>query len=314
METILPSSDAIEGRQLWAARYDREVKQVFAMQDEIIQEIVTALQVQMTEGEQERISFQHGTKNLDAWMMAGNGLKLLRRLTRRDNVRARGLYSQATNLDPDYPGAWAGLAWTHFLDARFGWTASPLDSLKRASELAQKAFMLDPTRPRTYALLGNLSLLNGDHDKGIELLEQGVELNPNGADVVALLALALTYAGDYQRSITLMNRAMRLSPYYPAWYRWSLGRAYRLAGQHGEALAWLKARPGDEPPPLIQRVELVATYSHTGSMIKARAEAAVILKDFPRFSVRLWTRWPPYEDPSEAEREVRALVQAGLPE
>ena len=306
--------DAVEAQQIWAARYDREIKEVFQLQDEITQEIVTALQVQMTEGEQERIAFQHGTQNLEAWMLSGNGLKLLRRLTREDNVRARGLYRRATGVDPNYAGAWAGLAWTYFVDARFGWSTSPEESLERAAEYAQKAIALDPTRPRTYAILGDLSLIKGDHEKAIELLERGVELSPNGADVVALLGDGLTYTSEYQRAIGLIKRAMRLSPYYPAWYRWSLGRAYRLARRHGEALAWLEARSGGEPTSLIQRVELVATYSEMRRMIKARAEAAVILKDYPQFSVRKWTRWPPYKNPSEAEREVRALVRAGLPE
>jgi DNA-binding SARP family transcriptional activator/TolB-like protein len=306
--------DAVQAQQIWAARYDREVKEIFQLQDDITQEIVTALQVQMTEGEQERIAFQHGTHNLEAWMLSGNGLKLLRHLTREDNVRARGLYRRATVLDPNYPGAWTGLAWTYFVDARFGWSASPEESLERAGEYAQKAFELDPTRPRTYAILGNLSLIKGDHEKAIELLERGVELSPNGADVVALLGLGLTYTGDYPRAINLIKRAMRLSPYYPAWYRWSLGRAYRLTGRHVEALAWLEVTEPGEPPSLIQRVELVATYSEMRRMIKARAEAAEVLKELPQFSVRQWTRWPPYKDPAVAEREIRALVRAGLPE
>lgn len=306
--------DALQAHQVWAARYDREIKQIFQLQDDITQEIVTALQVQMTEGEQERISYQHGTRNLEAWMLSGNALKLLRRLTREDNVRARGLYRRAIALDPDYSAVWAGLAWTYFIDARFGWTAVPEESLARAAEYAQKALELDPTWPRTYAILGNLSLIKGDHEKAIELLERGVELSPNGADVVALLGLGLTYTGEYQRAIDLIKRAMRLSPYYPAWYRWSLGRAYRLTGRHVDALAWLEVTEPGESPSLIQRVELVATYSEMRRMITARAEAAAVLQDYPQFSVRQWTRWPPYKDPAVAEREVRALVRAGLPE
>jgi DNA-binding SARP family transcriptional activator/TolB-like protein len=306
--------DAVQAQQIWGARYDREIKQIFQLQDEITQEIVTALQVQMTEGEQERIAYQHGTHNLEAWMLAGNALKLLRHLTREDNLRARGLYRRATALDPDYSGAWAGLAWTYFVDARFGWSVSPEEALARSTEYAEKAIALDPNRPRTYTILGNLSLIKGDHDKAIALFERGVELSPNGADVVALLGLGLTYTEDYQRAISLIESAMRLSPYYPAWYRWSLGRAYRLAGQYGEALAWLEAPTGEEPPSLIQRVELVAAYSENRRMIKARAAAAAIVADYPQFSVRLWTRWPPYKNPAVTEREVRALVRAGLPE
>jgi len=306
--------DAVQAQQIWAARYDREVKEVFALQDEITQEIVTALQVQMTEGEQERIAFQHGTQDLEAWMLSGNGLKLLRRLTREDNVRARGLYRRAADLDPDYAGAWAGLAWTYFIEARFGWSASPEKSLERASAYAEKSIALDQNRPRSYAILGELSLIKGDHAEGIGLLERGVELSPNGADVVALLADGLTYTGEYERAINLIERAMRLSPYYPDWYRWSLGRAQRLAGRPAEALAWLEATRAGEPPSLIQRIELVAAYSEMRRMIKARAEAAAVLRDYPQFSVRKWTRWPPHKNPAVAEREVRALLRAGLPE
>ena len=301
--------DAINGYQLWASRYDREPKEVFLLQDEITQEIVTALQVEITG----RAELRHGTDNLEAWMLAGNGLKHLRRLTQQDNIKARDLYNRATKLDPDYAGAWDGLAWTHFLDARFGWTRSPESSLMRAAELAKKALALDPTRPRTYAILGNLSLMSGDHETGIELLEKAVALKPNGADVVALLGLGLTYTGEYERSIALMNQAMRLSPYYPSWYRWSLGRAHRLAGQHVEALAWLEASPRGGRQSLIQRAELVATYSEMRLMSKAQAEAAAILKDYPGFSALMWTRWPPYKDPTVTEREVWALTRAGLP-
>jgi len=190
--------DAVEAHQIWAARYDREIKEVFELQDEITQEIVTALQVQMTEGEQERIAFQHGTQNLEAWMLSGNGLKLLRRLTREDNVRARGLYRRATGVDPNYAGAWAGLAWTYFVDARFGWSKSPEESLERAAEYAQKAIALDPTRPRTYAILGDLSLIKGDHEKAIELLERGVEhlqIFGGTADSLRWLARYITERG-----------------------------------------------------------------------------------------------------------------------
>ena len=187
--------DAVRGSQLWADRYDRQMTELFTLQDEITREIVTALQVEMTEGEQERISLRHGTDNVDAWMLAGHGLKMLRRMTLEDNARARDLYRRAAALDPTYAGAWDGVAWTHFLDAKFGWSPSPVNSIRRATELSQKALALDPTRPRTYALLGNLSLISEDYDQAIELLEKAVALSPNGADVVAVLGLALTYTG-----------------------------------------------------------------------------------------------------------------------
>ena len=236
--------DSLNGYTLWAEQYDREVREIFALRDEITLEIVTALQVEMTEGVQERISLVHGTGNLQAWMLAGQALQLLRRLTREDNAKARALYARAAELDPAYPGAWAGLAWTHWTDARFGWSASGEASMLCAAELARKTLALDPTRPRTYVLLGMLALMNGDHAQALALGEEAHTLSPNGADIVALLALILTYAGDYERSVALQTLAMRLSPNYPAWYQPGFSRWLLPIADNGNTMG---IRPRNRP-------------------------------------------------------------------
>ena len=305
--------DAVTGHHIWADRYDRQVQDVFAVQDEITLAIITALQVHIAEGEQERSTLIHGTHNLQAWMLAGRGLHLLRHASRGDNARARELYQAAAALDPAYPGAWDGLAWSHLLDARFGWSGSPEADLRTAAELAQKALELDPMRSRTYALLGTVRLMTGDHAQAVTYGEKAVALDPNGAEVAALLAFALTYTGDIERSISLLNKAMRLSPYYPDWYRWTLGRAHRLAGRYNEAEAALTASEGSAES-VMPRVELAATYSEMGSLPEARAEAAKILKIDPKFSVLAWVKVPPYQDPARTRREIDALRRAGLPD
>jgi TolB-like protein/DNA-binding SARP family transcriptional activator len=306
--------DAVEGYLLWANTFDREMTDVFALQDEIILEIITALQVEMTEGEQDRISLIHGTKNLQAWVTAGQALHYLRRLTRADTVKARDLYRRAALMDPDYPGAWAGLAWTHFIDVRFGWTGSREDSIVTAATLAQKTLALDPNRPRTYALLAGVQLLQGNHDEAVALGERAVALSPNGADVTALLGLSLTFTGDPKRAIALLRRAMRLSPYYPDWYRWVLGRAYRLAGRYNDAISALTPVTTGGDRSLAPHVELAATYSQLHRISKARAEARRVLSIDPDFSTRLWTAVPPFKDPSLAQHEYDLLRRAGLPE
>ncbi len=297
----------------WADQYDREVKDIFALQDEITLAIITALQVSITEGEQERISLIHGTHNLQAWILAGRGLQSLRRLTQGDNARARAFYRASAALDPNYPGAWDGLAWTHLLDARFSWSSAPETDLETASELAEKALALDPKRSRSYALVGTIRLMTGDFAQAVASGEKAVALDPNGAEVAALLAFALTYTGDIERSIALLNKAMRLSPYYPGWYRWTLGRAYRLAGRYKEAEAALVASEGGSGS-VLPLVELAAVYSETGRLSEARAEAAEILKIDPKFSVLAWVKVPPYQDPARTKREIDALRRAGLPD
>ena len=306
--------DALQGNQEWAQRYDREVEDIFALQDEITLEIITALQVEMTEGEQDRMSLVHGTDNLTAWTLAGQALQHLRHLNKNDNIKARALYRKASKTDPDYPGAWDGLAWTHLLDARFGWGSSRKTSLQRAAELAQKTLSLDDTRPRSFGLLGQVALAQGDHDQAVALGQEAITLNPNGADVTALLGLTLTYTGGAERAIALLRHAMRLSPYYPDWYRWSLGRAYRLAERYDEAIPALTARLGSSPEALAPRVELVAAYSQMSRIDKARATALEVRQIDREFSARAWTQNPPYADPAVASKDLNALLRAGLPE
>ena len=188
------------GRQIWAERYDREINDTFALQDEITLAVLTALQVQLTEGEQERVASGHGTRNLDAWLIAGQGLKAIRRLTQEDTMRARAFYRQAVALDPNYPGAVDGLAWTYLLAVRFGWSEMPAADLAMAAELGEKTLALDPMRSRAYALLGGVRLLMNDHVQAVNYGERAVALDPNGSEVAALLALTLTYTDDVVRS------------------------------------------------------------------------------------------------------------------
>lgn len=306
--------DAIGGHHAWAERYDREIGDIFALQDEITLQVVTALQVQMTEGEQERVSLIHGTRNLQAWVLGSQGHQRARRLTRQDNAVARSLFEEAAELDPNYPGAWDGQGWTHLIDARFGWSDSGPASIRRAAALAQKALELDPARSRTYGLLGTIQLLNGDHEQAVAFGEKAIELDPNGAEVAAFLAWTLTYTGELDRSIALVDRAMRLSPYYPDWYRWNLGRAYRLVGRYEKAIEALETRVAETPSALIPRIELAATYMSMGRHADAQTMAAEVVRIDPTFSVRRWLQVPPYKDPEMARREADILRKAGLPE
>ena len=306
--------DALEGHHLWADSYDRTLDDIFAVQHEITLQIITALQVQLTEGEQERISLIHGTDKLEAWILGIQALQLARKLTRQDNARARELFQLAAELDPNYPGAWDGLAWTHLVDAKFGWSESPEASLQQAAELAQRVLSLDPSRPRTYGLLGIVQLFGGNHDEAIAFGEQAIALSPNGADVAAYQALTLTYTGDLERSVALLEHAMRLSPYYPDWYQWTLGRAYRLMGRYEDAIAVLRNGSKRTPRSLVSHIELAALYSKMGRASEARTEAAKVLKIDPLFSARAWSEVPPYRDPAIFERELDALRKAGLPE
>jgi len=286
---------------------------IIVLQRDITLEIVTALQTNLTEGEQERINRAHSTRNVDAWIAASRGEKLLRRLTEEANLAARSFYEDATKLDPGYAGAWDGLAWTFLLEARFGWTGDPSASLRKADEFAQKTLMLDANRPRTYSLLGSLHLMYGDHAQAIAYGERAVRLEANDADAAALLAYTYTYAGQPERATTLVERAMELRPYSPEWYLWLKGRAQRQAGRYDDAIRTLRPAADANSPTLFALVELAAAYSAAGQFREARAIASRVLEISPEFSSSGWSSLVQFRDPEDAEDEIVLLKQAGLP-
>lgn len=307
-------TDVHSGNLVWGERFDRVIDDVFALQDEITLHIVASLEVKLTESEHDQIFLSPGTKNLQAWLLVGQGVQLLQSLTRENTSRAQDYFDNAILLDPTYARAWGGLAWTHFIEAWSRWSDTPAESLVRAAELAEKALDLEPERPRTYSLLGIIRLAEGNHRDAVALGEKAIELNPNGAEVAAFFALTLTYAGDPERSISLANRAIYLNPYHAPWYNWILGRAYRLVGRYEDAIKALSMRLEQNSGVIRPRVELASAYAELDRLEDAAAATADITKIDPGFSIRGWTAVPAYADPTMLEREIAALRKAGLPE
>ena len=315
VRVVVRLADTLKGHVVWSDRFDREAKDIFAVQDAIVLKIITWLQVKLTEGEQERLSLVHGTANLKAWALAYKGLRLLRRVKREPNARARVLYRLALKEDPNYPGAWDGLAWTHLQDAWFGWSDSAKASFGQAVKFAQKLYALDPNRPRTYALRGILKLFERDTKQAIAFGEKSIALSPSGAENYALLAITYSYTGQPERSIELIERkAMKLSPLYPGYFLWIQGRSHRLVGNYDRAVRAFTRHLKREPGSLLSTVELVTTYGEMDRITAARRVARDVLRIDPRFSRNAWARTMIYKDRAIAEREKKALRQAGLPE
>ncbi|MFP4003731.1 MAG: BTAD domain-containing putative transcriptional regulator [Alphaproteobacteria bacterium] len=306
-------TDAAEERTLWTQLYHRKADDIFSLQNDIILSVVTALQVELTEGEQARISLVAGTDNLEAWLLAGQALQEVRRLTPERIVRAKAFYEQALKLDPDYTGAKGGLAWTYLIKLLLGWRNEIDSSLEAASRLGTDLAGNESSKAGGYGILSWVELFRGNHEKAIMLGERAVEANLAGADYIAQFAFVLTFAGRPERAISLMNRAMRLSPSPPDWFHWNLARAHRLAGQPERALAILRSAETEPVSPLYL-VELTAALAAAGRQTEARQAARRILDLKPDFSVRKWMQLPPYRNPALAQRESALLTGAGLPE
>ena len=303
--------NAETGGHLWAESYDRDMKDIFALQDEITEMILISLEVKLTEGEQARI-WRKGTENRKAYEITLKALESYRLMTKDGNEHARQLYQQAAALDPKYSVPVVGMSYTHWTDVIYGWSKSPGKSISSAVELAQTALTLDKSLADTHVLLGNIYLMKRQYEPAMEALENAVSLNPNGADVNALLGLMLRYLGMPEEAVERLEKAIRLNPIPPAWYLYNLGDAYRLAGRYEDAVASFKKAIDLNPDHLLAWIYLSATYGQMGREQEARAAADKVLRVSRKFLVEPYAKRLPYRNQGDVNNLIAALHKAGL--
>src|SRR5262249_34816478 len=220
--------DAMQDHHLWTERYDRPLKDIFALQDEIVQKIVTTLKLQLTLQEQ-GILVRKTTENLEAYDYFLRGVESSQRTTKEANSQARQMYEKALELDPQYAEAHAWLGWTYYMEWSWQWSADP-QNLERAVELGQKAIALDDSLPPANGLLSWVYARKKQYDQAIAEGERAVALDPNNADSYAQQANVLNFAGRPEEALRSVQQAMRLNPHYPLLYLVQLGWTYQLTG------------------------------------------------------------------------------------
>ncbi len=304
--------DAVAGHHLWAGSYDRDANAMFAVQDEIIREIFTALQVKLVAGEHGRV-WQQGTDNFAAYLKWLEAWQYFRKRTKDDQTMARKLFLEAIAMDPDWAMPNTSVVWTHYIDFMRGWSDSPAESLRLAEEFAQKARALDDTYPGVYAALGGVQEAKGDLDQAIANHEKAVALGPNISIYHAILAQALVFAGRAEEAVVLFKRAMRLEPTYQAWYLGSLGDAYTMLGRHAEAIEALQNML-ERPLANVEQghVGLIVNHMWLGREDDARRYASQLLELKPKFTLSTYMKRENYKDVAYVERRLDALRKAGL--
>jgi len=308
--------DAMTGNHLWAERYDRELKEIFALQDDITKEVMTALQVKLTTGEQARV-YGKGTDKLEAYLKLLQGREHYRRGTKEDNILARRVFEEVIALDPKYAIAYRFLSGTHHADLAFGTSKSPKQSIARAIELAKRAIAIDDSLAEGHGFLGFLYTLTGQYEKGIEEAERAVALDPNSADAHIHLGAVLHNAGRREEAIPIIKRAIRLNPIAPAMYFVVLGRTYRSLGRYEEAIEACKNAVQRNPDFLFAHVILAGTYSLTGKEEQARAAGKEVLRIDPNFSLDSFGKRREKligDNKTELKLFIDALRKAGLPD
>jgi adenylate cyclase len=302
--------DATTGYHLWSERYDRPLKDIFALQDEIVQKIVTTLKLQLTLREQGYLVHKT-TNNLEAYDAYLRGIEFYNRATQETNIQARQLFEKAITLDPQYAEAYMRLSRVLATEWVYQWSRDP-QTLERALVLAQKAVALDDSLSGAHEALAYAYLYKRQHEQAIAAAERTITLAPNDSEGAARLGLILNFAGRPDEAIGLIKKAMRLNPRYPHNYLSQLGMAYGLTGRYEEALATLRSATIRNPDHLPPHLHLALSYSELSRDTEARAEVAELLRISPNYSLEGFMRVMPFKNPAELERYLAALRKAGL--
>ncbi|MGI9592242.1 MAG: tetratricopeptide repeat protein [Myxococcota bacterium] len=304
-------TEAETGRCVWAERYDRTLEDVFEVQDDIADHVVTALDVALVGGEGARTLRKH-LRNPQALGLLFKGSELMLRSTREDTEEARQLLQEAAELAPDCPLVFSSLAWTHYFDVARRWSAEPVASLDRMSDDAHHALDLGDVSGYPSLMLAHMHLMRRDYEEALAVSELALKERPSCQGAFGLRANVLNYCGRPLEAIPLAQQAIRLSPVAQTFLPEVLATAHYLAGQHEEALATAQQTLSLAPDNVDARVVLVASLVETGRLDAAAEIAREILALDPDFSVARFAGSQPYRDPAVLDRLVDALRRAGV--
>ena len=305
--------DALNGRHLWADRFDRMAKDIFALQDEIVKHVIVELQVELTQGDLARVA-SRGTDNLKAWLLRIEAGGEFFKFSREGMKRARALYEAAHQADPNWSSPLAGLASVDWYEAKRGWTTPKEKAIQSGMDLARRAIQMDPDDPLGYQALGNLYALSGQADRAIEMRRKAAELAPNSLFAVAGLATKLKDFGQEEEAVILFERAMRLSPKHP----WSVpsgyGVALHLVGRKDEAVASFKRAIALKANHVHPHAFLAAAYTDLDRIDEARSAAIEVMRLNPKFIATRFMQSHTLHDTKRDRFFIELLIRAGLPE
>jgi adenylate cyclase len=303
--------DGVSGGHLWAERYDRDLTDIFALQDEITEKIVAALQVMLTEREQEQVTRRY-TENLEAYDHFLRGRAQVR-ATNVTNTQAREMFERAIKLDPRFAAAYAILSICDWRDWFNQWSEDP-QILEQEFQSAKKSVALDDSLPLAHAYLAWAYLWKRQHEQAISEARHAISLDPNFAEGYARLGEILNLAGRPEEGLDLVKRAMRLDPHFPPNYLIYLGHAYYTMGNYEEAIAAMKRALTGNPDFLHPHRTLAAIFGELGRKEEAQAEVAEVLRINYRASLESQRERIVFYDQTVSERYLKGLRNAGLPE
>ena len=305
--------DALTGKHLWAKRYDRKYKDIFAIQDEITIKILAEIGVKLGEGEKIRSDMQY--TNLDANEKVMEAVAYLRAFNIESNASARRLAEEVIGLEPEHPAGYELLGIVNIMDVHLGTSKSPRESLARATELLLKAIDIDKNSDTSYSVLGHIYGIQRQYDKAVELGQKAIEINPNSDEAYVWLATTLNWIGKSDEAIELNKKAIRLCPFPPAYYYLALGNAYRSTGRIKSAISEYKKALHLTPKNIIALQGLAICYGLLGLEEESREVVAETLDIDPNINIKHFiSNMFMYKNQELVKRWADVLRTAGIPD
>ena len=306
--------DATTGQHEWAERYDRQLEDIFAVQDEITKEVVSAIDVRLLAGQQANL-WSSSTKNVKAWEKYRLARNLLDQYRAEDIPEIKKLLSDALAFDPGYAAAWATLGSVNFHiaeDARYQ-KEDRARSLDLTRDYAEKALAFDPSFGPAYADLALYHLSLKNYDEALNNAFKAEEQSPNNAFVIGVSAVVLNKCGESQSAYGRIQKAMRICPVYPLWYLTTLGQITRVLRDVDKASDAYSEVISRDPDHLEGHIGLTNILGESDRIDEARQAASHVLRLNPSFSISEYVSNLSYRDESEIERFADGLRKAGLP-
>ncbi|WP_208245451.1 tetratricopeptide repeat protein (plasmid) [Rhizobium sp. T1470] len=303
--------DASNGGHVWASRFDRDLVDIFAVQDEITQEIVAALKLKLTAGDKDRLS-QGRAVNVEAYEFYLRARERASAHTRNGNIAARSLATAALGLDPGYVAAHALISFTHVLDYVNAWSTDPEGSLRIGRELAQQAVEMAEEQPNGHFALAVASMWSRQMDRAWAEVERGLALAPNSVDLHMAKAHMQIFSGDPGAALETLDAVMRLDPHYPEVLLQFRAEALFSLDEYQEAIDVINERLERNPQSETAYALLASCYGHLGRPQESRMAWEHALQINPGFSVERRRRVLPFRNPNDFERRVEGLRKAGL--
>jgi adenylate cyclase len=305
--------DTKSGHHMWSERYDRELKDIFKLQDEIAIAIAKAMQIHLTEGEIIKTRFEN-IPDLQTYIKVLKAHEYFFHNTKESNILARKEAEELLTLNPEVTEFNTLLGLVYVQSIELGTCESDLICFGKATEATRKALSLDANNSDAHALASWLFLMRKKHDMAITEAKNAIMLNHNNADAYLMLGWALILSDRSVEAIGVLKRAIRLNPIPPAFYLSNFGWAYRVSKQYEKAIETYKKCLRRQSDFWLAYVGLSLSYTFSGHEKEARAAVKEVLNLNPDYAITFLKKQNPYKNQAEIERVVEALRKVGVPE